>query len=178
MDYYLLFKSLHIISIVTWFAGLFYMPRLFIYYAEAMEKEEPSRTILTEQFKIMQRRLWFGITIPSSIMAPTFALYLLTPWKILETDWLILKLIFVTGLYAYQYYLHCIFKEQRKNISRHSSMKLRLINEIATIFLVAIVFLVVMKDSVSFIYGIIGLIFLVAILVLGIFCYRKLRSKP
>jgi putative membrane protein len=154
------------------------MPRLFIYYAEAMEKEEPNRSILTEQFKIMQRRLWFGITLPSSIMAPTFALYLLMPWKILENDWLVLKLIFVIGLYLYQYYLHCIFKEQRKNISKHSSMKLRAINEIATIFLVAIVFLVVMKNTVSYIYGLIGLLFFILVLVLGIIGYRKLRSQP
>ena len=69
---YLVVKSLHIISVVTWFAGLFYMPRLFVYFAEAETKSEVEKTILQNQFKIMQKRLWYGITWPSSIVVLIF----------------------------------------------------------------------------------------------------------
>lgn len=177
IEHYLIYKSLHIIAIVTWFAGLFYMPRLFVYYAEANLKNEPDRTILMDQFKIMQRRLWYGITWPSSIIAPTFAGFIMSAWPLHTNPWFRIKLWLVVGLYIYQFYLHRIFLQHRQGKSLHSPMKLRVINEISTLFLVAIVFLVVMKNSISFIYALIGLILLVVSLLIAIRVYKHIRQS-
>ena len=177
IEHYLIYKSLHIIAIVTWFAGLFYMPRLFVYFAEANLKNEPDRTILMDQFKIMQRRLWYGITWPSSIIAPTFAGFIMSAWPLHANPWFRIKLWLVVGLYIYQFYLHRIFLQHRQGKSLHSPMKLRVINEISTLFLVAIVFLVVMKNSISFIYALIGLILLVVSLLIAIRVYKHIRQS-
>lgn len=178
MDNYLLFRALHIISVVTWFAGLFYMPRLFIYFAEAGDKPEIEKNILQAQFKIMQRRLWYGITWPSAIMVLIFGTILVQYfWPLSENPWLTLKLLFVTGLYIYQFYLQKIFKEHQQNISNYSSTKLRVINEVSTVFLVAIVFLVVFKNTLNFIYALLGLFIFIALLLAGIKIYKKLREK-
>lgn len=175
---YLIFKSLHIISVVTWFAALFYMPRLFVYFAEAEEKSEVEKNILQAQFKIMQRRLWYGIAWPSAIMVFIFGSSLAYSfWPITDHPWLMLKLVFVAGLYAYHDFLHRIFKQQQKNIIHYSPLKLRIINEISTIFLVAIVFLVVMKNVMSMVYGVIGLLCLIIALGAGIKIYKNIREK-
>jgi putative membrane protein len=175
---YLIFKSLHIISVVTWFAALFYMPRLFVYFAEAEDKSETEKNILQAQFKIMQRRLWYGIAWPSAIMVLIFGSTLAYSfWPITEHPWLMLKLVFVAGLYAYHDFLHRIFKQQQKNIILYSPLKLRIINEISTIFLVAIVFLVVMKNVMSMVYGVVGLLCLIVALGAGIKIYKNIRDK-
>jgi putative membrane protein len=175
---YLVFKSLHIISVVTWFAGLFYMPRLFVYFAEAEAKNAVEKKILQDQFKIMQRRLWYGITWPSAIAVLIFGSALVVNfWPISEHPWLVLKLLFVAGLYGYQVFLHLIFKQQQNNKNPYSSMGLRIINEISTIFLVAIVFLVVFKNVLNMVYGIVGLFLFVALLLVGIKAYKKFRLK-
>lgn len=175
---YLIFKSLHIISVVTWFAGLFYMPRLFVYFAEAEQKSETEKNILQAQFKIMQRRLWFGITIPSSIAVAIFGGYLLKNYMPLsDHPWLIIKLVFVAGLFAYQYFLHRIFKQQQQNLIAFSPMALRVINEISTIFLVAIVFLVILRNVMDMVYGIIGLVGFILLLVMGIKIYKNIREN-
>lgn len=175
---YLILKSLHIISVVTWFAGLFYMPRLFVYFAEAENKSEMEKNILQSQFKIMQRRLWYGITIPSSIVVFIMGGSLLKNFMPLsDYPWLILKLCFVVGLYLYQYFLHRIFKQQQQNLILYNPMKLRVINEISTIFLFAIVFLVVVKDVLNMIYGLLGLFALILILMSAIKTYKNIRQK-
>ncbi|MGZ3787337.1 MAG: CopD family protein [Bacteriovorax sp.] len=177
MDY-LIFKSLHIISVVTWFAGLFYMPRLFVYFAEAEDKNPTEKKILQEQFKIMQRRLWYGITWPSSIAVLIFGSLLARQfWPITNYPWLTLKLAFVAGLYAYHVFLDGIFREQQKNIISFSPMALRIINEVSTIFLVAIVFLVVLKNVLSMVYGIVGLFALIAAIMAAIKLYKNVRDK-
>src|ERR1035438_5600749 len=97
-------KALHIIFIVTWFSGMFYIVRLFIYNTEANEKPEPEKTILQRQFSIMIRRLWYGITWPSAaltlIMGP-WVWYKLYHWHL--DNWLTIKLCFVVGLYVYHF---------------------------------------------------------------------------
>jgi putative membrane protein len=174
---YLILKSLHIISVVTWFAGLFYMPRLFVYFAESETKNSLEKTILQEQFKIMQRRLWYGITWPSSIAVFIFGTTLASHfWPLTQYPWLMLKLAFVIGLYVYQIFLGNIFKKQQKNQILFSPMALRIINEISTIFLVAIVFLVVLKDVLSMLYGILGLILFIVLLMSGIKVYKNRRE--
>lgn len=178
MDF-LYVKALHIIFIVTWFAGLFYMPRLFIYNTEAQSNpSEAAKAALTEQFTIMMKRLWRGITIPSALLTLVFG-----PWVFLEIGyqnyvpvWLWIKLGFVLGLYVYFICLHQIFKQQVKGIFKYSSMQLRIINEIATIFLIAIVFLVTVKDSMSLVYGLLGLIGFIFILMSAIRIYKMIRS--
>lgn len=174
---FLIFKSLHIISIVTWFAGLFYMPRLFVYFAEAEVKNPKEKEILQSQFKIMQRRLWYGITWPSAIATLIFGSALASHfWPLTDHPWLVLKLAFVTGLYSYHFFLGKIFKKQQSNHIAFSPMALRVINEISTIFLVAIVFLVILKDILSMLYGLIGLLLLVIVLIMGIKFYKNYRD--
>lgn len=175
---YLYVKSLHIIFVVTWFAGLFYIVRLFIYFTEAAEKPEPEKTILQNQFRIMQKRLWYGITWPSAVLTLAFGiwmLYLYTGFLEIPT-WLWLKILFVAGLFAYHFSCHKIFKQQQNGIIKQTSTQLRIWNEVATLFLFAIVFLVVLKNSLDFLWGLIGLVLFGIILMLAIRIYKKMRQ--
>lgn len=170
-------KALHIIFIVTWFAGMFYLPRLFIYNTEANEKEPAVRVALQSQFRIMMKRLWYGITWPSAILTLIFGpwmWYLYSTFNVLP-QWLFIKLLFVLGLYAYHFSLHYIFKQQMKGVHKYSSQQLRIWNEVATIFLVAIVMLATVKESMSFVWGIIGLIGFIVVLMSAIRIYKTLR---
>lgn len=169
-------KALHIIFVVTWFSGLFYIVRLFVYHREAQDKEEPERSILSRQFALMIRRLWFGITWPSAVLTLIFGLWM---WYLYGTlpVWLMVKLGFVVGLFAYHLSLHSIYRQQSKNIFRYSSQQLRIWNEVATIFLVAIVMLVVVKQGMSWAWGIGGLLLFVILLMSAIKVYKLLRSK-
>ena len=173
---YLYIKALHIIFIVTWFSGMFYIVRLFIYNTEANEKPEPEKTILQKQFGIMIKRLWLGITWPSAILT-----LILGPWMWyllgVTPHWLMIKLTFVIGLYAYFYTLHILYKQQSKGLFKYSSQKLRIWNEVATIFLVAIVMLVVVKQSMSWVWGIVGLLLFVVVLMSAIKIYKSIRGK-
>lgn len=179
---YAYLKALHIIFIVTWFAGLFYIVRLFIYNAEANDKTEPEKNILQKQFSIMIKRLWFGITWPSAILT-----LILGPWvmlngawdKILGDEagrWLLIKLVFVVFLYVYHFSLHTIYKQQAAGIFKYSSQKLRIWNEVATIFLVPIVMLATVKQSMSWVWGLVGLAGFIIILMSAIKIYKALRS--
>jgi protoporphyrinogen IX oxidase len=169
-------KALHIIFIVTWFSGLFYMVRLFVYHTEANEKTEPERTILQQQFKGMIRRLWFGITWPSAILTLIFGPWMMILFGSVPT-WLAIKLGFVAGLYAYHFSLQVIFRQQMKGVFRFSSQQLRIWNEVATIFLVAIVMLVVVKQNISWAWGLLGLVLFVVLLMSAIKIYKIIRSR-
>jgi protoporphyrinogen IX oxidase len=169
-------KALHIIFIVTWFAGMFYMPRLFVYNTEAATKPDVVRDALREQFGMMMKRLWYGITWPSAVLTLILGT---STWYLLGVtpQWLVIKLVFVVGLYAYHVSLHVVFKQQQKGIFKYSSQQLRIWNEMATIFLVAIVMLVVVKQSLSFVWGITGLLLFVIVLMSAIKVYKYLREK-
>ena len=105
-------KSLHLIFVITWFAGLFYIVRLFVYQIEANEKPSPEKEILQKQYKIMTYRLWYIITCPSAILATIFALSLLhLNSGLLEMSWMQVKLVFVVLLFIYHLKCHQIFKE-------------------------------------------------------------------
>jgi putative membrane protein len=173
---YFYIKALHIIFVVTWFSGLFYIVRLFIYNAEANEKQEPERTILLSQLGLMTRRLWFGITWPSAIITLILGTWMYTMYLSLPT-WLIIKLCFVLALYAYHFSLHIIFKQQMAGVFKYSSQQLRIWNEVATIFLVAIVMLVVVKDSMSFVWALCGLLLFIAMLMSAISIYKRFRAR-
>jgi putative membrane protein len=172
-------KALHIIFIVTWFAGMFYIPRLFIYNTEANERDAAAKAVLQEQFRIMMKRLWYGITWPSAILTLIFGpwmWYLYTGFNGLP-DWLFVKLLFVLGLYAYHMSLHQLFLQQVNGVFKFSSQKLRIWNEVATIFLVAIVILATVKDSMSWIWGLTGLIAFIVVLMSAIKIYKAIREK-
>lgn len=179
---YLYIKALHIIFIVTWFAGLFYFPRLFIYNTEANEKPTEIKEVLQTQFGIMMKRLWYGITWPSAILTLFFGLWVLIKGNWINilfepsVRWLLIKLIFVIFLYAYHYSLHIIFKQQINGIFKYSSQQLRIWNEVATIFLISIVMLVIVRENMSVVWGIVGLIGFIAILMGAIRIYKMLRQ--
>src|SRR6476660_2246107 len=137
---YTYLKALHIIFIVTCFAGMFYIVRLFIYNTEANESAEPERSILQKQFSVMIRRLWLGITWPSAILTLLFGTWMGFLWGSIP-QWLGIKLCFVAGLYIYHFSLQKIYAEQMKGKFRFTSMQLRIWNEVATVFLIAIVML-------------------------------------
>ncbi len=172
-------KALHIIFIVTWFAGMFYIVRLFIYNTEAGDKEEMERNILRKHFSIMIKRLWFGITWPSAILTLIFGPWVMYAMGYMYSvpDWLWIKLAFVVGLYLYHFSLHRIYKQQAKGVFKYSSQQLRVWNEVATIFLLAIVMLVVVKQSLSFVWALIGLIIFIIVLMSAIRIYKLLRKE-
>ncbi len=178
MDYSTI-KALHIIFIVTWFAGLFYIIRLFIYHTEAAAiTDESKKQVLIEQYKIMEKRLWYGITWPSAIVTLVFATMLLMKqpeW--LTQGWMHIKLTFVAALYAYHFYTHYLFKQLQQDTYPLSGFKLRIFNEVATVILVAVVFLVVLKNAISWIWGVIGIVVFAILLMLAIRIYKNIRER-
>ena len=178
IEYYFYIKALHLIFVITWFAGLFYIPRLFVYHIEANLKPEPDRTILVQQLQLMTRRLWYIITWPSAILTAIFAitLLILNP-LLLNFGWMHVKLAFVVVLYIYHFKCHFIFKEMQNNVVKWTSNAMRLWNEVSTIILFAVIFLVVLRDALNWIYGVAGIILLSVILMMGFRMYKRLRSK-
>jgi protoporphyrinogen IX oxidase len=181
MDSYFWAKALHLVSIVSWFAGLFYIGRLFIYHAEAQTKPEPERGILTTQFALMERRLWRAITTPAMIGTVAFGLWLLyaAPWPILNQPWFHAKLSLLVLLFGYHGYCGRV----RRNLAKadtNTSQKvptvkfLRFWNEAATVLLFCIVFTAVFKRASGAGYG----LFAVAILtVVGMTVFLGTRRK-
>ncbi|MEN8887037.1 MAG: CopD family protein [Winogradskyella sp.] len=178
MEYYNYIKSLHLIFVITWFAGLFYIPRLFVYQIEAFHKPSPDKEILGKQLKLMSKRLWFIITWPSAILATLFAIWLLIlipSW--LEQPWMHVKLGFVLLLYLYQYKTHIYYKQLQKDEIKVTSNFMRIWNEGATFILFAVVFLVILKNSINWIFGVIGILVLGILIMLGFKLYKNIRSK-
>lgn len=178
MEYYNYIKSLHLIFVITWFAGLFYMVRLFVYHAEAKDKLEPEQSILVKQYQLMQYRLWYIITWPSAVLASIFAFWLLwimPQW--LQQEWMIVKLGFVVLLYLYHWKCHLIFKQLQKNEVKNSSNFFRVWNEGATIILFAVVFLVILKSAINWIYGVIGIFLFSMLIMLGFKFYKRIRER-
>ena len=171
-------KALHLIFVVTWFAGLFYIPRLFIYHIEADAKPSPEREILTRQLKLMTKRLWFIITWPSAILCTLFALWLLIlmpDW--LEQPWMHVKLAFVVLLIVYHLRCHQMFKQLQRDEVKYTSHFMRIWNEVATLVLFAVTFLVILKNAFNWIYGVVGILILGVLLMLGIRLYKRIREK-
>jgi putative membrane protein len=176
MDY-LYLKALHIIFVVTWFAGLFYIVRLFIYQVEAHEAGGEKSNILVPQFKLMQRRLWYGITWPSAVLTLVLAFWLLSKqWGYLTQGFMHLKLAMVFGLYVYHFSCQYLYNTLAKDNYKYSSLQLRIWNEVATVFLVAIVFIIVLKDSLSWLWGVFGILLFGVLLMLAIRLYKRFRE--
>ena len=178
MEYYNYIKALHLIFVVTWFAGLFYIPRLFIYHIEADAKPSPEREILTQQFKLMTKRLWYIITWPSAVLCTLFALWLLhLNSGLIGMPWMQVKLGFVVLLSVYHFKCHQMFKQLQRDEVKYSSRFMRIWNEVATLVLFAVVFLAVLKNAFNWIYGVIGIVVLGILLMLGIRLYKRIRDK-
>lgn len=178
IEYYNYIKSLHLIFIITWFSGLFYIPRIFIYHIEAQEKSDVERDALSKQLKIMAKRLWYIITWPSAILASIFAftlIYLVPSW--LTQQWMLIKLFLVGILYLYHYKTHRIFIELQQDKFQYSSFFMRIWNEGATLILFAIVFIAILKTSFHWIIGVLSILGLAVLLILGIRIYKRFRKQ-
>ena len=178
MEYYNYIKSLHLIFVITWFAGLFYIVRLFVYQIEANDKPSPEKEILQKQYKIMTFRLWYIITWPSAVLATLFAVWLLIlmpEW--MQMPWMQVKLGFVILLIAYQLKCQQIYSQLQKDKFKYSSNVMRLWNEGATLILFAVVFLVILKNAFNWIYGVLGIFIFSILLMLGFKFYKKIRAK-
>ena len=142
MNSYLLFKSLHLIAAVSWMAGLLYLPRIFVYHVENKEKKE-----VTDIFYVMEKRLFFYIMRPAMILTWIFGLILiyLNGIEIFSQLWIQIKIVLVVLLSAYNEYLAKCLVSLKNNTNTRSSKFFRIINEIPTVMLIFIVFLVIFK---------------------------------
>ena len=142
MNTYLLFKALHLISVISWMAGLLYLPRIFVYHAQ-----NNSQPIITEVFKVMEKKLFFYIMTPAMALSWLFGLLLIHEigFDKLGQVWMVLKLIFVVLLTVYHFYLGRKLEQFRLNLNQHSHKFYRYINEIPTILLILTIFIVIFK---------------------------------
>lgn len=174
--FYLTAKAVHIVGFISWFAGLFYLVRLFIYHAEAGDKAEPERSILQRQFEAMQTRLWKIITLPA--MTVTFAAGLAMVSQIWPGErWLHYKFVWLALLVGYTFWCGRIRTQQAAGTSTWKSGRLRMFNEVATMLMAAIVFLAVFRSSMSAVWGALGLLGLGIALMVGIRVYRRIRAS-
>lgn len=178
MDF-LYIKALHIVFVVCWFAALFYMVRLFIYTTEAQTKDETAKGILTTQLLLMQKKLWYIIGWPA--MAGS---YIFGGWMLIDNltfylsqPWMWLKLFAVALLTVYHLECQRIYTQQKNGTFRLGSFKLRLFNELATVFLVTIVFLVVVKSTSGLVWGLLGLLGFAGILMMAVALYKRSRKE-
>ena len=174
---YLYLKSIHIIFVVSWMAGLFYIVRLFIYHTEANQKPEPDRSILLKQFQIMEKKLWTVIATPAMILTLASGFYMMFQQSWHLQLWMQVKLAFVAGLLIYHFICQNMMEQFQKGLFNWSSTKLRIWNEVATIFLVGIVFPVVLKTAMDWLYGLLGLILFAMIIMSAVKLYKYYRLK-
>ena len=143
---YLIIKALHIIFMVSYFAGLFYLVRIFVYYKDTDEFESPKKEILREQYVFMARRLWNIITVPACVLMTIFGLIMIFINPILlKMPWFHLKLTFLVGLAIYHYWCWRTLKQIQNKVFKYTFVQLRMMNELATILLFSIVFAVIQK---------------------------------
>jgi putative membrane protein len=175
---YLVIKSLHLIFVVSWFAALFYIVRLFIYFVEAGSKPKHEALVLQDQFKVMQRKLWYIIGWSAMILTIIFGVWMLilNP-GLLKLPWMHIKLGMVIGLIVYHLLCERILRALKAGKVPMKSIQLRLFNELATLFLVGIVFLVIMKDSLNWIYGLLGFFGTAIALMFAVQLYKKMRKN-
>ena len=176
MDY-LHFKALHLIFMVCWFAGLFYVVRLFIYHKEADNKQEVERKVLQPQFTLMSKRLLNIITWPSAVLTTIFGVSMLieNPAYLVQV-WMHIKLTFVLLLWFYTYSCHLIYKQMKVGSITIAEGKLRIWNEVATLILFAVIFMAVLKNSISWLWATLSLVGLAILLMLLIKLYKKYKA--
>jgi putative membrane protein len=177
VNVFAILKALHIVSVVAWFSGLFYIVRLFVYLREAQDKPARERAILEPHLQLQARRLWYGITWPAAIATILFGLSL-APYFWPPPLWFQLKLSLVGVLALYHLACHSFFLRLYRGEAAWTSTGFRVWNELATLLLVGIVFLVVLKDAMSLVWGSLGLVIFAAVLMAGITAYRRIRERP
>lgn len=171
-------KALHIIFMVTWFAGLFYIVRLFIYHRAALFDQEPQKTILSKQFTLMEKRLWYAITWPSAILCTSFGITMLfLNQGLLSQGFMHVKLAFVFVLLCYHLYTQTVFNAFQQQVTRYSDMFLRFMNEVPTVILIAVVFLIIRRDTLSWVGGLVGILGVAILLSIAIKVYQRLRKN-
>jgi len=176
--YYYYVLSVHIIFMVSWMAGLFYSVRLFIYHTEANDRPEIEKNILQKEYEKMERKLWHIIATPAMVLTVLAGITMLSIRPgLLQTPWMHVKLGFVVLLLIYHFICQNMMKQLKLGTCKISSFKLRLWNEVATILLVAIVFTVVLKNAVDWVYGLIGLIIFAVVIMAAVKWYKHYRKK-
>jgi putative membrane protein len=178
MSAYFYVLAIHIIFVVSWMAGLFYSVRLFIYHTEANDRPENERVILQKEYEKIERKLWNIIATPAMVLTLVagITMIFINP-VLLKAPWLHVKLAFVGGLVVYHFICQRIMNQLGRGVFKLSSFKLRLWNEVATIFLVAIVFTVVLKSAVDWAYGLLGLVAFSMVIMFAVKWYKGYRNK-
>ena len=174
---YLIFKALHIIGFVSWFAGLFYIVRLFIYHKEVEDKSNEERRVLHDQFKIMEKRLFYIITQPAMIFTIVCGLAMIYLNPYIWNTWLQIKLGLVGVLVFYHHYCLKIMKQLWNETCKWSSDQLRLFNEGATVLLIAIVLLAVLKNASNFLVVFTSTVAVILVLFIATKAYKRSRQK-
>lgn len=175
---YLWFKAFHVIGFVVWFAGLFYLVRLFIYHVEANAQPEPAQGILKQQYGIMEKRLYHIITMPGMVVTIAMAIGILwTEPEVLKQGWLHAKLGFVAILIAYHFYCGRLMKQLAAGTCQWNSQTLRALNEAPTILLLLIVLLAIFKDSLPTDMATVAVIASVLLMIVTINLYAKKRKR-
>ncbi len=175
-DAYSWAKSLHLVSVISWFAGMFYLARLFIYHAEALQRPESERAVLAPQYALMEKRLWRAIVTPAMIGTVAFGLWLMVLLHAWTQPWFHVKLALVAVLLAYHGFCGRLRREFAQGRCRWSIPALRLWNEAATVLLFAIVFTAVFKRPLGAIYGLAAVLVL-AMVGLAVFRATRRRSR-
>ena len=170
-------KAIHIIAVVSWFAGLFYLVRLFIYHVEANEFDDNKKGILQSQYYLMIGRLWKIITVPAMFLTIFSGFWLVSVYDFWTQPFMHIKFAFVFGLVGYHHVCGAMIKHLKNGTKTYSSNMLRIWNEVATLLLVAIVFIIVLKSSLDWIWGFAGFVLFGLILFLAIRIYKKLRNS-
>lgn len=175
---YLYAKAIHVIFVICWMAGLFYMPRLFVYHTEAKQKSDVEYQVLHRQFVIMENRLWWVITTPAMYITVFSALTMLyiNP-ALLSTGWMQIKLCFVAALIVYHFISQRLMHQLRDEQCNWTSTQFRLWNEVSTLILFAIVFLVILKSALGWVFGVLGIFGLGILLMILVKLYKKYRKN-
>lgn len=174
---YLYIKALHIVFVVSWFSGLFFMVRYFVYHSEALLETEPKKSILHEEYVKNEKLLYRIIATPAMVLTLLTGLTMihLNP-NLLQMNWFITKLCFLVGLIAYHFHCGYIMKQLSIKVSVWPSFRYRLWNEVATLFLVAIVFLVTLKHTINWLWGTIGFVAFAILIMLVVKLVKKMKQ--
>ena len=171
-------KAFHIVGFVAWFAGLFYLIRIFVYHREALDKSEPERQILSQQFQIMEQRVFNLICQPAMIFTWTcgIAMLILNP-AYLEQSWIHVKLLFLVLLTIFHYYNKRFLGQLKNGTQQLEAFHFRVMNEVPTIFLLTIVLLAVFRNNINYLYLSFGVLLFIVMIAWGIIAYRKKRES-
>ncbi|UBF24244.1 protoporphyrinogen oxidase HemJ [Kovacikia minuta CCNUW1] len=170
------FKAFHIVGFVCWFAGMFYLPRLFVYHAEAYEQPEPARSILKNQYQIMEKRLYSIIMTPAMLLTIAMAIGLITTEPdVLKQPWLHIKLAMVVFLVGYHHYCKRIMKKLAADECKMTGQHFRWFNELPTVFFVAVVLLAVFKNNLPTDATVWGIVAMVVAMGIAIQLYARKR---